>query len=253
MSFAVYPSLKGAVVFITGGASGIGAEIVRAFGDQGSRVGFIDIDPERGGALADELEGRGAEIHFESCDLRDIEALKRAFAALEAALGPATVLVNNAARDDRHDWQQVTPDYYDERIATNLRHMFFAIQAVAPGMIAAGKGSIINFGSNSWWQATGGMPVYTSAKAAVHGMTRSFARDLGPHRIRVNTVVPGWVMTERQKTLWVTPEALERHRNRQCLPDLIEPVYLARMVLFLASDDAAMCTANNYMVEAGSI
>jgi D-xylose 1-dehydrogenase len=253
MSFAVYPSLKGAVVFITGGASGIGAEIVRAFADQGSRVGFIDIDTERGGALADELGERGAEIHFESCDLRDIDALKRTFAALEATLGPATVLVNNAARDDRHDWQEVTPDYYDERIATNLRHMFFAIQAVAPGMIAAGKGSIINFGSNSWWQATGGMPVYTSAKAAVHGMTRSFARDLGPHRIRVNTVVPGWVMTERQKTLWVTPEALERHRKRQCLPDLIEPVYLARMVLFLASDDAAMCTANNYMVEAGSI
>lgn len=253
MSFAVYPSLKSAVVFITGGASGIGAEIVRAFAEQGSRVGFIDIDTERGGALADELGERGAEIHFESCDLRDIEALKRAFAALEAALGPATVLVNNAARDDRHDWQQVTPDYYDERIAANLRHMFFAIQAVAPGMIAAGKGSIINFGSNSWWQATGGMPVYTSAKAAVHGMTRSFARDLGPHRIRVNTVVPGWVMTERQKALWATPEALERHRKRQCLPDLIEPIYLARMVLFLASDDAAMCTANNYMVEAGSI
>jgi D-xylose 1-dehydrogenase len=253
MSFAVYPSLKGAVVFITGGASGIGAEIVRAFADQDSRVGFIDIDTERGGALSEELGERGAEIHFESCDLRDIQALKGAFAALEAALGPATVLVNNAARDDRHDWQQVTPEYYDERIATNLRHMFFAIQAVAPGMIAAGKGSIINFGSNSWWQATGGMPVYTSAKAAVHGMTRSFARDLGPHRIRVNTVVPGWVMTERQKTLWVTPEALERHRKRQCLPDLIEPVHLARMVLFLASDDAAMCTANNYMVEAGSI
>jgi NAD(P)-dependent dehydrogenase (short-subunit alcohol dehydrogenase family) len=245
--------LKDAVVFITGGASGIGAEIVRAFADQGSRVGFIDIDTERGGALTAELGERGAEIHFESCDLRDIEALKDAFAALAAALGPATVLVNNAARDDRHDWQQVTPDYYDERIATNLRHMFFAIQAVAPAMIAAGKGSIINFGSNSWWQATGGMPVYTSAKAAVHGMTRSFARDLGPHRIRVNTVVPGWVMTERQKTLWATPEALERHRKRQCLPDLIEPVYLARMVLFLASDDAAMCTANNYMVEAGSI
>ena len=253
MSFAAYPSLNGAVVFVTGGASGIGEQIVRAFAAQGSRIGFVDIDTERGGALADELKGRGPTIHFESCDLRDIEALKRAFAALEAALGPATVLVNNAARDDRHDWQEVTPDYYDERIATNLRHMFFAIQSVAPGMIAAGKGSIINFGSNSWWQAAGGMPVYTSAKAAVHGMTRSFARDLGPHRIRVNTVVPGWVMTERQKALWLTPEALERHRNRQCLPDLIEPVYLARMVLFLASDDAAMCTANNYMVEAGSI
>ena len=253
MSFATYPSLNGAVVFVTGGASGIGEQIVRAFAAQGSKIGFVDIDTERGGALADELDGEGSTIRFEPCDLRDIDALKRAFAPLEAALGPAMVLVNNAARDDRHDWQGVTPDYYDERIATNLRHMFFAIQSVAPGMIATGKGSIINFGSNSWWQAAGGMPVYTSAKAAVHGMTRSFARDLGPHRIRVNTVVPGWVMTERQKALWVTPEALERHRKRQCLPDLIEPVYLARMVLFLASDDAAMCTANNYMVEAGSI
>jgi NAD(P)-dependent dehydrogenase (short-subunit alcohol dehydrogenase family) len=253
MSFAVYPSLERTVVFITGGASGIGAEIVRAFAAQGSRIGFVDIDAERGRALADEVRGQNAEIRFEACDLRDVAALKRAFAALEQALGAAAVLVNNAARDDRHAWQEVTPDYYDERIAANLRHMFFAIQAVAPGMIAAGKGSIINFGSNSWWQAAGGMPVYTSAKAAVHGMTRAFARDLGPHRIRVNTVVPGWVMTERQKQLWVTPEALERHRRRQCLPDLIEPVYLARMVLFLASDDAAMCTANNYMVEAGSI
>jgi D-xylose 1-dehydrogenase len=254
MSFASYPSLKSAVVFVTGGASGIGEEIVRAFAAQGSRTGFVDLDQERGRALAEELEGQGAEVRFAACDLRDIDQLKHAFASLEAALGPATVLVNNAARDDRHGWEEVTPEYYDERIATNLRHMFFAIQAVAPGMIKAGKGgSIINFGSNSWWQASGGMPVYTSAKAAVHGMTRSFARDLGPHRIRVNTVVPGWVMTERQKQLWATPEALERHRARQCLPDLIEPVYLARMVLFLASDDAAMCTANNYMVEAGSI
>jgi NAD(P)-dependent dehydrogenase (short-subunit alcohol dehydrogenase family) len=253
MSFAIYPSLEHAVVFVTGGASGIGAEVVRAFAAQGSRIGFVDIDAERGRALADELRAQGADVRFEACDLRAIDSLKRAFAALESALGPAAVLVNNAARDDRHAWQEVTPEYYDERIAANLRHMFFAIQAVAPGMIAAGKGSIINFGSNSWWQAAGGMPVYTSAKAAVHGMTRAFARDLGPHRIRVNTVVPGWVMTERQKQLWVTPEALERHRRRQCLPDLIEPVYLARMVLFLASDDAAMCTANNYMVEAGSI
>ena len=253
MSFANYPSLNGAVVFVTGGASGIGEQIVRAFAAQSSKVGFIDLDRERGTALADELAGAGATLHFETADLRDIGALKQAFGALEVALGPATVLVNNAARDDRHAWQDVTPEYYDERIATNLRHMFFATQAVAPGMIAAGKGSIVNFGSNSWWEAAGGMPVYTTAKAAVHGMTRAFARDLGPHRIRVNTVVPGWVMTERQKQLWAKPEALERHRLRQCLPDLIEPVYLARMVLFLASDDAAMCTANNYMVEAGSI
>ncbi|MEE8271970.1 MAG: SDR family oxidoreductase, partial [Alphaproteobacteria bacterium] len=228
------------------------AEIVRGFAAQGSRVGFVDIDETGGAALAGELEGQGA-VRFEPCDLRDIAALKRAFAALQGALGPAGVLVNNAARDDRHGWEDVSPDYYDERIATNLRHMFFATQAVAPGMIAAGGGSIVNMGSNSWWQASGGMPAYTSAKAAVHGMTRSFARDLGPHRIRVNTVVPGWIMTERQKQMWATPEALERHHARQCLPDLIEPVYVARMVLFLASDDAAMCTANNYMVEAGSI
>ena len=252
-SLATYPSLRSAVVLVTGGASGIGEAIVRAFAAQGARTGFVDLDEGRGRALADELGGQGAEVRFEPCDLRDVDQLRLAFSGLEAALGPPTVLVNNAARDDRHGWEEVTPEYYDERIAANLRHMFFAVQAVAPGMVAAGKGSIINMGSNSWWQAAGGMPVYTTAKAAVHGMTRSFARDLGPHRIRVNTVVPGWVMTERQKALWATPEKLERHRARQCLPDLIEPVYVARMVLFLASDDAAMCTANNYMVEAGSI
>jgi NAD(P)-dependent dehydrogenase (short-subunit alcohol dehydrogenase family) len=253
VSFARYPSLENAVVYITGGAGGIGAEMTRAFAQQGSRVGFVDLADDAGRALARELTGEGAKTHFEACDLRDIEALRAAFARLKHALGPAGVLVNNAARDDRHGWESVTPEYYDERLATNLRHMFFAIQTVAPDMIAAGKGSIINFGSNSWWEGVGGMPVYTTAKAAVHGMTRSFARDLGKHRIRVNTIVPGWVMTERQKTLWATPEALERHRANQCLPDLIEPVYLARMALFLASDDSAMCTANNYMVEAGSI
>ena len=250
MEFAVYPSLKDKAVFITGGASGIGADIVRAFAEQGSRVGFVDLDAERGETLARDL---GDAVHFEPCDLRDIDALRRAFAALKGRIGAAEVLVNNAARDDRHSWDAVTPEYYDERIAANLRHMFFALQAVAPDMVAAGQGSIVNMGSNSWWEAGGGMPVYTTAKAAVHGMTRSFARDLGPHRIRVNTVVPGWVMTERQKELWVTPEKLEAQLKRQCLPDPIEPVFLARMVLFLASDDAAMCTANNFMVEAGSI
>ncbi|MGO8831770.1 MAG: SDR family NAD(P)-dependent oxidoreductase [Roseiarcus sp.] len=252
MSFARYPSLNGAVVFITGGASGIGQDMVRAFADQGSHVGVVDIDAQGGRALAEELAG-AARVRFEPCDLRDVTALRDAFARLKGALGPAGVLINNAARDDRHGWREVTPAYYDERIATNLRHMFFATQAVAPDMIAAGKGSIINFGSNSWFEAVGGMPVYTTAKAGVHGMTRAFARDLGKHRIRVNTIVPGWVMTERQKALWVSPEAVERHLARQCLPDLIEPVYLTRMALFLASDDSAMCTANNYMVEAGSI
>lgn len=253
MSFARYPSLDGAVAFITGGAAGIGQDMVRAFAAQGARVGFVDIDEKGGRALSDELARGGAKAKFVACDLRDVAALRAGFAALKEALGPAGVLVNNAARDDRHGWQDVTPEYYDERMATNLRHMFFAIQTVAPDMIAAGKGSIINFGSNSWFEAVAGLPVYATAKAAVHGMTRSFARELGKHRIRVNTIVPGWVMTERQKTLWATPEAIERHRARQCLPDLIEPAYLTNMALFLAADNSAMCTANNYMVEAGSI
>ena len=250
MSFAQYPSLDGKSVLVTGGASGIGAEIVRAFAEQGARVGFLDLDGKASAALAAD---HGDAVSFELCDLRDIDALRAGIGALRDRLGPAQVLVNNAARDDRHDWTKVTPEYWDERMATNLRHMFFAIQAVAPDMIAGGGGSVVNIGSNSWWEAVGGFPAYATAKSAVHGLTRTMARELGQHRIRVNTVVPGWIMTERQKELWVTPEAIERHRARQCLPDLIDPVHVARMVLFLASDDAAMCTANNYMVEAGSI
>jgi len=246
--FARYPSLEGATVFLTGGASGIVADMVRAFSDQGAQVAFLDFDAKGGAAMAAET---GAV--FKEVDLRDIPALQAAMAELLTEVGTPDVLVNNAARDDRHGWESVTPDYYDERIATNLKHMFFATQAVAPAMQAAGKGSIINMGSNSWWEAGGGMPVYTTSKAAVHGMTRSFARDLGPDRIRVNTVVPGWIMTERQKELWVTEDSLANHIANQCLKDPIAPEYVTRMVLFLASDDAAMCTANNYMVEGGSI
>jgi NAD(P)-dependent dehydrogenase (short-subunit alcohol dehydrogenase family) len=249
-NFATYPSLSGQTVFISGGASGIGAEIVAAFAEQGSRVGCLDLDEPASAALADTTQG---EIAYEICDLRDVDALRTGLDRLKSRLGPASVLVNNAARDDRHDWSEVTPEYWDERMQTNLRHMFFAIQSVAPDMIASGGGSIVNMGSNSWWETGGGVPAYATAKAAVHGLTRTMARDLGQHRIRVNAVVPGWIMTERQKSLWATPEALEKHRSRQCLPDLIDPVYVARMVVFLASDDAAMCSANNYMVEAGSI
>lgn len=248
--FASYPSLSGKTVFVSGGASGIGAEIVSAFAAQGSRVGFLDMDEDSSANLVKTTTG---ELAYETCDLRDINALRAGLANLRSRIGPADVLVNNAARDDRHDWSDVTPDYWDERMHTNLRHMFFAIQAVAPDMISAGGGAIINMGSNSWWEAGGGFPAYATAKAAVHGLTRTMARDLGSHRIRVNTVVPGWIMTERQKKLWATPEGLEKQRARQCLPDLIDPVYVARMVVFLASDDAAMCSANNYMVEGGSI
>ena len=247
--FARYPSLEGKSVIVTGGASGIGAATVAAFAAQGAKVGFLDRDAESAAALKDSTDGT---VDYELCDLCDIEALRAGITALAERHGLATVLANNAARDDRHKWQDVTPEYWDERQATNIRHMFFAIQAVAPGMIAAGGGSIVNLGSNSWWEAQGGFPAYTTAKSAVHGLTRTMARDLGEHRIRVNTVVPGWIMTERQKELWATPEALEKHLQRQCLPDLIEPVYVARMVVFLASDDASACTANNFFVEAGS-
>ncbi|QPZ92491.1 SDR family NAD(P)-dependent oxidoreductase [Thioclava electrotropha] len=246
--FANYPSLKGKSVIVTGGASGIGALIVEGFAAQGAKVGFLDRDAEGSAAIAKRFG-----VDYELCDLRDIAAMKEALARLREKIGPADVLVNNAARDDRHDWREIDAEYWDERQHTNLRHMFFAIQTVAPDMISKGAGSIINMGSNSWWEAGSGFPAYATAKAAVHGLTRTMARELGGHRIRVNTVVPGWIMTDRQKTLWATPEALEEHRRNQCLPDLIQPEYVARMVLFLASDDAAMCTANNYMVEAGSI
>lgn len=245
--FAIYPSLLDKRILITGGASGIGRDMVQAFSEQGAQVSFLDFDETNSAAVSAET---GAKYRL--CDLRDIDALKAAIGFLTTD-GPFDVLINNAARDDRHSWTDVTPEYWDERQNTNLRHMFFAIQAIAPGMIENGGGSIINMGSNSWWEKGGGMPSYTTAKAAVHGLTRGMAKDLGPHRIRVNTVVPGWIMTDRQKELWATPAALENHLANQCLPDLIDPVYVTRMVLFLASDDSAMCTANNYMVEAGSI
>lgn len=247
--FAIYPSLKGRVVYVSGGASGIGARIVKGFAEQGAQVGFLDLDAQ----AAERLSAEYDNVTYEICDLRDIDALRDAMANLKARIGAAEVLVNNAARDDRHNWKDVTPEYWDERQATNIRHMFFSIQAVAPDMIAAGGGAIINMGSNSWFEAGGGFPAYTTAKAAVQGLTRTMARDLGQHRIRVNAVIPGWIMTERQKELWVTPEALDAHLTRQCLPDPIDPVYVARMVLFLASDDAAMCSASSYMVEGGSI
>ena len=250
--FASYPSLKDKTVFVTGGASGIGREIVQAFDRQGANVGFLDFNEAAGNTTLNSMDNKDNHA-FVNCDLRDLEALKSAILKLTETLGHAHVLVNNAAQDDRHDWKDVTGSYWDERMNTNLRHMFFAIQATAPGMIESGGGSIINMGSNSWWEAGGGFPSYATAKAAVHGLTRTMARDLGSHHIRVNTVVPGWIMTDRQKELWATEAALKNQRQRQCLPELIDPEYVANMVVFLGSEDARMCTAHNYMVDAGSI
>jgi D-xylose 1-dehydrogenase len=250
--FARYPGLEGQSVFITGGGSGIGSAIVESFVHQGSKTAFVDIDARASEKHCRHIEKRhGKAPLFIPCDLKDIPALQAAIARAGKEHGPVATLVNNAANDQRHDWTGVTPDYWDERMATNLRPMFFAIQCVVPQMRRRRGGSIINFGSISWKVPQGGMPAYTTAKAAVHGLTRGMARDLGQDGIRVNTVVPGWVMTERQLKLWVTPETEKELDKAQCLKGRIQPVDLARMVLFLASDDARMCTAQEFTVDAG--
>lgn len=248
---ATYPSLAGRTVLVSGGASGIGEAIVRAFAGQKAKVGFIDILEKEGAALAAELADEGATVRFVPNDVTDTAALQKSVADIASALGPVGVLVNNAANDTRHDWRGETPESFDKRLGVNLKHQFFAIQAVAPGMIAAGGGSIVNFGSISWRIGMGGMPAYTASKAAAEALTRSFARDLGPHRIRVNTVLPGWIMTKRQLELWVDENADRTIRERQCLPDRIQPDAVARLVLFLASDDSAMCTSQNFVIDGG--
>ena len=250
-AFSTYPSLAGRSVLITGGASGIGEAIVHAFARQGAKVGFVDILQKEGAALADEIAGKGAKAKFVATDITDTKALQVSIAEIAAALGPIGILVNNAANDMRHDWQGETPESFDRRLAVNLKHQFFAIQAVAPGMIKAGGGTIVNFGSISWRIGMGGMPAYTASKAAIEALTRSFARDLGPHRIRVNCVLPGWVMTKRQLALWVDENADRTIKERQCLPDRIQPDDLARMVLFLASEDSRMCTSQCFVVDGG--
>ncbi len=257
-AFARYPSLHDRVVLITGGASGIGAEHVTQFARQGARVAFLDIADAEAASLMDSLraEGRAGGIGpplYLHCDLTDIAALRAAVDTVTARLGTITVLVNNAANDQRHEWEDVTPAYWDERMATNLRHQFFAIQAVAPGMRAAGSGSIVNFGSISWHTLQGGMPAYTTAKAAVEGLTKGMARDLGPFGIRVNCVIPGWIMTSRQIELWLTPEAEANLLRSQCLKTKLLPVDVSRMVLWLAADDSRMCTGQLWVVDAGRI
>ena len=248
---AVYPSLKDKVVFITGGGSGIGASIVQAFARQGAKVGFVDIDEAASEKLIENLKGAATQPRFLRCDVREIGQLRDAIRSTQSELGDIGVLVNNAARDDRHTIENVTVEYWDERLAVNLRHQFFASQAVVDQMKRLGSGSIINFGSTSWMTATGGMPAYTTSKAAIHGLTRGLARDLGPFNIRANTISPGWVMTERQKKLWLDAEGEKQIDVRQCLKGRLQPEDLANMALFLASDDAKMITSQNLVVDAG--
>jgi NAD(P)-dependent dehydrogenase (short-subunit alcohol dehydrogenase family) len=245
-SFASYPSLKDRCVFISGGGSGIGASIVEHFAAQGSKVGFVDIDEPASRALA---EKTGA--YFIKCDIRDVKAYQSAIGEVAAKHGPITTLINNAARDDRHELEDVTPEFWDERIAVNLRHAFFAIQAAAPGMKKAGGGAIVNFSSISYHTMTANLSVYQAAKAAVIGMTRGLARDLGVDKIRLNAITPGWIMTQRQIDLWLTPEAEADLMKAQVLKEKVYPPDIARMALFLAADDSRLISGQNFVVDGG--
>ena len=246
---AVYPSLNNKVVVITGGGSGIGEAITRSFIKQGAKVAFLDFNEKDSIKLIKDLNTDN--LHFEFCDLRDIEQLKNSIKKISSKFGPIQILVNNAARDDRHSLQSVTSEYFDERIATNLKHQLFASQAVVSDMEKNGGGAIINMGSTSWMIGQGGMPCYTTAKSAIQGLTRGLARDLGPKNIRVNCVVPGWIMTERQVDMWLTPESEKELMDRQCIKRKLFPKDIARFVLFMASDEASACSNQSFVVDGG--
>jgi NAD(P)-dependent dehydrogenase (short-subunit alcohol dehydrogenase family) len=248
MTQTIYGSLKGRTVLITGGASGIGESIARSFHAQGSKVAVLDYDAQAGEALAQDL---GERVHFEHNDVRDIPALQAAIRRAGESLGPVTVLVNNAARDDRHTIDQVTPEYWRERFATNLDHQFFACQAVLPDMEKAGGGSIINMGTTSYMVSNDSFAAYKTAKSAVVGLTRALARELGDRNIRVNCIVPGWIMTQRQIDMWLTPEGEAELMHRQCVKRRLVPQDIANFALFLGSDDSSAMSAQTYLVDGG--
>ena len=251
MTYATYPSLRDRPVFVSGGAGGIGGQTVRRLAAQGARVGFVDIDAEASGAIVEELSGAAHRPVHRICDLADIGAYQRALGEIMEETGTFYGLVNNAAHDERHDWRTIDPDHWDDRFRVNLRHQFFSIQACAPRMMEAGQGSVVNVGSTSWMLKQSQMIAYTTAKSAVHGITRSMTQELGKGGVRVNTVLPGWVMTERQKEKWVTPEGLKALEEEQALPGPIEPDDLANMILFLVADDSRMCSGQEFYVEGG--
>jgi D-xylose 1-dehydrogenase len=249
-----YSSLLDSTVFITGGASGIGAKLVEDFVAQGARVGFVDIDEAAAQALIENLRQHHDPRHlpkFIACNITDVTALQHAIAAVRGQFGPIGVLLNNAANDKRHSVEATTSASWDAGIAINLKPQFFAAQAVLEDMKILGGGSIVNFGSISWMLKQGGMPVYTTSKAAILGLTRSLARDFGPYRIRVNSLAPGWVMTEKQIALWVDEQAREEIAKGQCINQPLMPEHISQMALFLASDQSRMCTAQQFIVDGG--
>ena len=247
---AIYPSLTGKRVIVSGGGSGIGEAVVEAFARQGAAVGFVDILENPSEALIRRLAEAEIAPRFVRCDITDSEEYGRTIKGLIETIGGCDILVNNAASDDRHTLDEVTPAYWDERMAVNLKHQFFAAQAVIPSMRAAGGGAIVNMGSISWHLGLKDLVVYQTAKAAIEGLTRSLARELGRDRIRVNAIIPGNVQTPRQMR-WYTPEGEAEIVAAQCLDGRIQPVDIAAMALFLASDDARFCTGHNYWVDAG--
>jgi NAD(P)-dependent dehydrogenase (short-subunit alcohol dehydrogenase family) len=249
---ASYPSLQGRRVFVTGGGSGIGEAIVAAFVAQGAAVAFVDILREPSEALVARLQGTGAhDPLFRHCDITDVPALQQTMAELAGLLGDFDVVVNNAANDSRHRIGEVSVEYFDERIAINQRPLFFTVQAALEGMKRRGGGSVINFSSMSFHAKNPDYPIYAATKAAAIGFTRCLARDLGPHNIRVNTVTPGWVMTQRQIDLWLDEAGEAEIKRAQCLPGKLMSEDIASMVLFLAADDSKMCTAQDFVVDAG--
>jgi NAD(P)-dependent dehydrogenase (short-subunit alcohol dehydrogenase family) len=252
MEYANYPSLRDRVVVVTGGASGIGEKIVEQFAHQGAQVAFLDIQDAAATRVVNRIRADGhAEPYFLQCDLTDVNALGQCIRGVIAKFKTVDVLVNNAANDSRHSIAEVTPEYWDQSMAVNLRHQFFASQAVIPVMKQAGRGSIINMSSISWMVPSIGMPVYVTAKAAIVGLTRTLAHELGADNIRVNCILPGAIITERQQQLWFTKAYEAEILSRQAIKRMILPEEVARLVLFLAADDSSAITSQSYVIDAG--
>lgn len=250
-SHAIYPDLADQHVVVTGGATGIGAAFVEAFAAQGARVSFLDIAQDEGQALAQQLQGSKHPALFQHCDLTDIAGVTQTFEQLHQTRGSTDILINNAANDTRHEMAQVTSHSFDANVAVNLKHVYFCAQAVVPAMRAQQRGVILNLGSISWHLALPQLALYMTAKAGIEAMSRGLARELGPHGIRVNTLIPGAIKTPRQMRLWHTPEAEAKILKGQCLPRRVEPLDVANLALFLASSNAGACTGREYYVDGG--